>query len=166
MLKANLKSKPPISEQNIEGVSKTAQLSCTLGGNHTTPWKTLFAKLRFKKKKKDTEQQMSKALPLPAIVRGTERILFYLFIEDFHTNCHALENEICISNLRTYVFKLQTTGSLYRVGWYERHVHMIFLKQLIMKWNIAIFFSRNLLAGKAEILQRAEKGLTPLQYHS
>lgn len=165
MLKANLKSRPPISEQNIEGVSKTAQLSCTLGGNHTTPWKTLFAKLRFKKKKGHWTTDV-KSTSSASYSQGDRENFFYLFIEDFHTNCHALENEICISNLRIYVFKLQTTGSLYRVGWYERHVHMIFLKQLIMKWNIAIFFSRNLLAGKAEILQRAEKGLTPLQYHS
>lgn len=51
---------------------------------------------------------------------------FQLLFEDLHTNCCILKNEICISNLRIYVLKLQTTGSFYRVGWSESHINNFF----------------------------------------
>lgn len=74
MLKANQEDTPLIQNMMFKVSVKLHSSVALWVAKCTTPEKGLFAKLRLKIK--DTEQQMSRVLPLPGIVRKTEKNLF------------------------------------------------------------------------------------------
>lgn len=153
MLKANQKDMPPIQNMMFKVSVKLHSSVAFWVAIVPHPGRICLQNWGFKKKRHWTMDV--KSTSSTRYNQEDREKSFQLLFEDLHTNCCILKNEICISNLRIYVLKLQTTGSFYRVGWSESHINNFLKKnQLIMKWNIA-FFPSNFLARNLEIFSNS-----------